>query len=355
VINMKQTLALLFAVLLASVGYAVAQGPGPVPTFITCGTGLTCTPTNPINGIGTIAQTSPGVTSVNTGSCVNGGPITTSGTIVGAAGVDSRTTTSEAITNADQCMLVTFNNSSPVAATIPQAGVGGLFNSLWSASLLNIGTGTVTLTPATSTINGQATLVLLGGQGCTVFSDGSNYWAQCGQAPPGNQFIQTLSPNNLNTITFTGFPAFNSYDIHINNLQTGIGGGHALVLQFNNDSGSNYSYFANVGQASDTDPWVYSNGSDTSITLLDGINGTGSPPDRPISGWIHIGGAQQISPAANPASGVSWMTSSFEFNSGSEVHNSGTGTYNSSAAITSISLTYQGMAGHVSLWGNPNE
>jgi hypothetical protein len=91
--------------------------------------------------------------------------------------VDARTTVTEAIVDSDRAKLVTFSNASPVAATIAQAGVGSLFIAGWFAVLQNLGAGTVTLTPATSTVNGAATLVLTTGAAVILFSDGTNYEA----------------------------------------------------------------------------------------------------------------------------------------------------------------------------------
>jgi hypothetical protein len=97
---------------------------------------------------------------------------------------DPRTTVTEAILAASDGALVTFSNASAVAASIGVAvsGAAPIGSSLafykgWFCFLLNIGAGAVTLTPATSTINGAATLVLTQNQGALVISDGANYRA----------------------------------------------------------------------------------------------------------------------------------------------------------------------------------
>jgi hypothetical protein len=89
--------------------------------------------------------------------------------------VDARTSTSEAIADSDRAKLVTFSNTSAVAATIAQAGASSNFVAGWYCDLENLNTGTVTLTPTTSTINGQATLVLEAYEGGRLVSNGSNY------------------------------------------------------------------------------------------------------------------------------------------------------------------------------------
>jgi hypothetical protein len=88
--------------------------------------------------------------------------------------IDAQTGTSFAIPSSDLSKLITFNNSSAVAVSIAQAGTTG-FTVGFSVDLQNIGAGTVTVTPATSTINGHATLTMPQNTGCTVTSDGTNY------------------------------------------------------------------------------------------------------------------------------------------------------------------------------------
>jgi hypothetical protein len=95
--------------------------------------------------------------------------------------VRATTTTSEALANSDQGKLVTFSNASAVACTIAQAGGGGNFAAGWAVSLKNLGAGTVTCTPTTSTVDGAATFILLPGQGLDLYSDGTNYFTQGGR------------------------------------------------------------------------------------------------------------------------------------------------------------------------------
>ena len=90
-------------------------------------------------------------------------------------GVNAQTGTTYTIVSADLGRLITFSNASAVAVTLPQAT--GRFKARWFAYLQNLGAGTVTITPTTSTINGAATLVLRTGQSATVVSDGTNWTA----------------------------------------------------------------------------------------------------------------------------------------------------------------------------------
>lgn len=102
-------------------------------------------------------------------------------TLANTSAVRATTTTSEAMANTDLGKLVTFSNAGAIAATIAQAGSGGNFTAGWVSSLRNLGAGTVTLTPTTSTIDGAATAVLLSGQGLDIYSDGTNYFTQPGR------------------------------------------------------------------------------------------------------------------------------------------------------------------------------
>ena len=87
--------------------------------------------------------------------------------------INAQTGGSYTIVAGDQGKLVTFSNSGTVGITLPQAT--GSFTTGWSAVLQNVGTGVVTITPTTSTIDGAASLVLYPGQGVMLASDGTNY------------------------------------------------------------------------------------------------------------------------------------------------------------------------------------
>lgn len=112
--------------------------------------------------------------------------------------VNAQTATTYTVLNTD-CdpsarRLVTFNNSAGVAVTLPQAGVNGTFSNGCVMNFLNIApTGTVTITPTTSTINGQASLTLQPGGSAMITNDSSgagtgNYWTtqQGGGAAAGS-------------------------------------------------------------------------------------------------------------------------------------------------------------------------
>lgn len=114
-----------------------------------------------------------------------GGDLTADRTLVATVPVNAQSGTSYALVDGDRARLVTASNAAAIAWTIPQAGASSQFVSGWHADLQNRGAGTLTLTPTTSTIDGQANLVLTSGQGVRLFSDGTNYFTQRGFSASG--------------------------------------------------------------------------------------------------------------------------------------------------------------------------
>jgi hypothetical protein len=93
------------------------------------------------------------------------------------ANVQSATT--YPVTAADCGHLITLSNSAGVAVTVPQAGTGAAqLASGCALDIVNRGTGNVTITPATSTIDSHAVVVLGQSQGVKLGNDGANYFAQ---------------------------------------------------------------------------------------------------------------------------------------------------------------------------------
>lgn len=164
----------------------VLNGAGGTPSSITLtnGTGL---PASGLSATGTQDSShalfgdntwktvagSGTVTSVATGACLTGGTITTTGTLSGTYAINAQTGTTYTVVSGDACKLVTYNNASAVAVTLPQAT--GSFGAGWSHDAQNLGAGTVTYTPTTSMINGASTLTIAQNKGCSITSDGTNY------------------------------------------------------------------------------------------------------------------------------------------------------------------------------------
>jgi hypothetical protein len=111
--------------------------------------------------------------------------------LFGITSVNVQTGTTYTVVTSDTGKLVTHTNASPVAVTLPIATTPG-FASGWHVHYQNRGAGTITITPATSTIDGAANISLTAGQGLTIWSDGSNYFTVRGMGLTANQTI-TLS------------------------------------------------------------------------------------------------------------------------------------------------------------------
>lgn len=114
---------------------------------------------------------------------INGGAVPASANCVGTnsssqftAGcpeaVNAQTGTTYTVATTDCGGQITFNNAASIAVTVPQAT--GSFASC-QFDVTDIGAGTATLTPTTSTINGSASLAIAQNRQCTVNSDGTNW------------------------------------------------------------------------------------------------------------------------------------------------------------------------------------
>jgi hypothetical protein len=77
-----------------------------------------------------------------------GGDLSADRTIRLSLTINAQTGTSYTVLDGDCGKLVSVNNASAVAVTLPQAN-GSTFISGWSADFLNKGAGTVTVTPTT--------------------------------------------------------------------------------------------------------------------------------------------------------------------------------------------------------------
>lgn len=113
--------------------------------------------------------------------------------------INAQTGTTYTVAGSDFAKLVTFSNGGAIAVTLPQAGTVGL-NTGWYVYVENIGVGTATITPTTSTIDGAASLALLTNQGAMLVSNGTNYATVRGVGGVG-----TGCSNTSGTMTCTSF------------------------------------------------------------------------------------------------------------------------------------------------------
>jgi len=197
----------------------VNGGTGTTTPALIAGTNITITGTWPNNTINATGGGSGTVTNVATGTGLSGGPITTTGTLtltdpvntatgyeIGGAApsahilagngtnyvdtlvgvpINPQTGTTYTYVASDRASHVTFSNAGAIAVTLPQAGTTGFGNNFITSSC-DIGAGTTTITPTTSTIsytNGTtytsaaSTLPLTTGQCATIYTDNTNYFA----------------------------------------------------------------------------------------------------------------------------------------------------------------------------------
>lgn len=115
---------------------------------------------------------------------------------------------------ADRAGYTSFSNASAIAVTLPQAGSTG-FGSNWVNSSCNIGAGTTTITPTTSTISystgsaytsAASTMTLTTGQCAFIYSDNTNYFAIkfAASSAGANTALSNLASVAVNTALLPG-------------------------------------------------------------------------------------------------------------------------------------------------------
>lgn len=141
------------------------------------------------------------VTSVATGSCLKGGPITTTGTIALDGAVNPQTTTYQVLAaDFSACKTITVASGT---FTITLVASGSQPAAGQSISILNYGSGTVTVARSGQNINGGTASLTIGPgsatspSGASIKSDGTDYFALVGSSFPAttctNQFIRSLA------------------------------------------------------------------------------------------------------------------------------------------------------------------
>ncbi len=196
--SLNATTALTLAFLTGSTQCLQVNSSGVVSgTGSACGSGggtganptATAGPTA-VNGIATTFMRSDGAPAVQQGSSSQKGIVQVDGTtLLASSGVISaappvvvtstQTGANYAFLTGDQAKVVYLSNASNQVPTIPQAGTTG-FAANWFVQACNIGAGTQTITPTTSTIGGASTYVLPAASAAdpacaAIVSDGTNY------------------------------------------------------------------------------------------------------------------------------------------------------------------------------------
>ena len=111
--------------------------------------------------------------------------------------------TTYTIVAGDRAKHVTYNNAGAVAVTLPQAN-GSTFGGGWFSYHENIGSGIVTITPTTSTINAGSALVLRSSEWGLITSDDANYRVMTTGRIAGNQNVREVGTRGLPVNLQTG-------------------------------------------------------------------------------------------------------------------------------------------------------
>ena len=174
--------------------------------------------------------------------------------------VNAQSGTTYTLLDADQEKLVTVNNIAPVAVSLAQAGASSQFVNGWHVTLINKGAGTVTITPTTSTINGNTSTTLTTGYTLDIWSDGTNYQASntagttSAYSLVGNSTSTLSPPTSLQSGIILGTPGFTESGVGIQqtksvngyfqnilqNTSTGTAASADFILGNNNSTSSTY-------------------------------------------------------------------------------------------------------------------
>ena len=107
-----------------------------------------------------------------------------------ARGVSTKTASYTALAS-DNGTLIVMNSSTAKTLTLPSASPG----TWWSVAIQNVGAGTLTVSPNGLTIDtSSSNLSLPTGQGCDIYSDGTNYFTMRGQGSAGGGGLTAAPP-----------------------------------------------------------------------------------------------------------------------------------------------------------------
>ena len=161
------------------------------------------------------------VTEVDTGSCLTGGPITTSGTVSVTALVNVQTVDYTLLAT-DACKHLFLTKASTFNFSLPEAGSAG-FPSGFEFDVENTGVGNVIATALAGTINGSASAITIPQYSfCTFTSDGVSDWkvSTCLAIAPA---VGSVAASG-GIATVSGSPITQTGTVHLNsviNAQTG--------------------------------------------------------------------------------------------------------------------------------------
>lgn len=123
--------------------------------------------------------------------------------VFGPAGVVPRLVAgaSDTILSTDRAGEVIYSDNATVAVTLPQAGTAG-FASNYVVLLDYTANNILTITPTTSTINGAATLTMGQNNFCFIYSDNTNYYANCTNGQSSNPIVADTGAANAYVVAY---------------------------------------------------------------------------------------------------------------------------------------------------------
>lgn len=160
-------------------------------------------PTTAIYLNGTTPNASPGFQTGKFASD-NGAPMQSVTVSVPATGNVNLQTTNYAAQASDCGKLVVIDSSANVAVTLPQT----IPFTQWACSISTIGSGVLTITPGTLSLDGGGNIALTQGQSCYIATDGANYFSGRGIGGASSQFVYDGFLIAINLVPF-------SYDANI--------------------------------------------------------------------------------------------------------------------------------------------
>jgi len=281
---------------ISNVGSAGLSGTSPVT--ISAAGAIACATCATSSGGGTVTWATPTTGTATSVATFPGGDLF-------QGGIDAQTGTSYTIVAADENKLLTTSNAGAVAVTLPQAtttgfGAGAVFH------FRNLGAGTATITPTTSTIDGAASLAFTTGQGADIYSDGANYSTNKGAGGSGavsSVFGRTgavAAAANDYTLDQIGSPVGNAtFTFPNTNSVTWAGTAPASSSGAGTAATSIWSFSQPVGGATTGSATTAGAGAATTYTC-GGAGGSGSGGTNAIGG---AGGGCTFTAGAGGASG----------------------------------------------------
>jgi hypothetical protein len=219
----------------------------------------------------------------------------------GGGGVEYRTTTTEALGQADQGKIVSFSNASAIAVTVDTPTDTG-----WKCAVFVNGAGTATFTPSSGTINGASSLAVATGQNGVLWWDGTNYLIMLGGGAGTGLTIEVngTPTSNQEVLNFTS-----SGGINVSNPSGGIvniggsgGGGNPTSRRWAYGSTS-------TNNLSSSNAWVGDGGGDNGGTIAYVLPTGSSTFNKPVTSMVTAGTTNsQAYVASNCAGSTSGWT-----------------------------------------------